>query len=69
MTMIETAAPVENPKKIRSAGRDFVRTDLAPPVGAPGRFVLFVAFLVWPFESVSFDVVSSAEDSLTSLLS
>src|ERR1700677_1573432 len=48
MTMMRTAAPVLNPLKMESAGRDLVRPDLAPPTGAPGRFTVLLVLLVWP---------------------
>ena len=67
MTMMDAAAPVERPKKMRSAGRDFALTDLAlPPRGAPGRSGFLLTFVVWPFESLSLDFDTTAGVSLTS---
>jgi hypothetical protein len=39
---------VERPRKIRSAGRDFARPDLALQLEAPGRPFVAMVLVVWP---------------------
>jgi hypothetical protein len=46
ITMISDAAPVLRPLKMLSAGRDLARPGLAL-LGAPGRFVVVLEYLVW----------------------